>query len=126
MVELSDSENFEMPKDSDNDPVFSAEITVTHDFTNTDLPPKDVELTIKVPEYFAGITSEEKGFEYDSCVYLYVSLSDLIYDFVELYYYSFDTLDEAKFLLDRLNTDALYLAKWIEEKTCEEQSKVGG
>lgn len=126
MVELSDTEDYKMPMDSDNDPVFSAEITVRHDCSNTHLPPNDVELTIQVPMFFSGITSEGKEFEYDSAGFLYVPLSDLIHDFVEMYDYTFDTLDEAKFLFKRLNADLIFLSKWIEEKTFEENRKLGG
>lgn len=126
MVKLSDSENYEMPTDSYNDPLFSAEITVVHDYSKADLPPKDVELTIKVPMYFSGITPEEKEFEYDSAGYLCVSFSDLVHDFVEMYDYVFDTLDEAKLLLHRLNTEALFLSKWIEEQSAVENQKLGG
>ena len=109
MAAIYDSEDYVMPVDENGEPIFTANFSVTHDWKKEGAPPKTSEISINVPMFFSGITFEENPFEYDSCGCLYISLEDLMDDFIKWYGYGHDTTEEARFLRDSLQgmTDKL-------------------
>jgi hypothetical protein len=102
MAAICDSEDYVMPVDEKGKPIFTASLSVMHDWKKEGSPPKTSEISINVPAYFSGITLDGKEFEYDSCGCLYIPLNLLIDDFIESYDYGYDTTEEARFLRDSL------------------------
>jgi len=110
MIPMIDIEGFEMPVDPQNKPLFCATLDVATDYTKKDLPPKEVQIYIKIPEYCEGIAwpdfyAENKEmieFEYESLGTLTVSLPQMFDEFLADYDYAWDDETQAEFMRDTL------------------------
>lgn len=100
MAALLDTENFEMPVDERNDPMFTAEFWVAH--PHDGIEHKTAEIHITVPEYMEGASMLGQEFLYNSCGYLYASLDNMVDDFIDDYRKGLTDLEDVIFFRQSL------------------------
>ena len=98
MPKLVDSENVPFPSAHDWDRYFRAGLYIDHAGEDQNFAPKGVSIDVRMPELMECRTFGDSSFLYDSCGFLTAPLDEAVNEFITDYAYSYDSMDEARFL----------------------------